>query len=114
VDLHLPLFHIVCIFPNFFSKIIDVYYHFNMDLIFTERSKQIANLILVVLMIGAIYAHWAVDDKLERSAPALVFFFMLTCRLVVEWQVSRKAATPKASATNETSTEAIKKSGKNE
>ena len=68
-------------------------------------------------MIGAIYAHWAVDDKLERSAPALVFFFMLTCRLVVEWQVSRKTATPKASvtsATNETSTEASKKSGKNE
>lgn len=42
-------------------------------------------------MIGAIYLHWAVDDKLERSAPALVFFFMLTCRLVVEWQIQRQA-----------------------
>ena len=42
-------------------------------------------------MIAAISLHWAVDDKLERSAPALVFFFMLTCRLVVEWQIQRQA-----------------------
>lgn len=58
---------------------------------FSELTKQIANYVLLTLMIGAIYSHWMVDDKLERSAPALVFFFMLSCRLVVEWQLSRKA-----------------------
>ena len=57
----------------------------------TERTKQVANVILLLLMLGAILLHWMVDDKLERSAPALVFFFMLTCRLVVEWQLQRQA-----------------------
>ena len=56
-----------------------------------ERTKQVANVILLMLMVGAIFLHWMVDDKLERSAPALVFFFMLTCRLVVEWQLQRQA-----------------------
>ncbi|XP_046460337.1 novel acetylcholine receptor chaperone-like [Daphnia pulex] len=65
-----------------------------------RRTKQVANWILLSLMIGAISLHWAVDDKLERSAPALVFFFMLTCRLVVEWQIQRqdKAEAAKAAA----------------
>ena len=55
-------------------------------------------------MIGAIYLHWMVDDKLERSAPALVFFFMLSCRLVVEWQVNRQAAIkPETETMNATS-----------
>lgn len=31
-----------------------------------------------------------VDDMLERTAPALVFMFMLTGRLVVYWQVQRR------------------------
>nr|CAG4638847.1 EOG090X0IKQ [Cyclestheria hislopi] len=56
-----------------------------------KRIKQLANVILVVLMLGAIYSHWMVDDKLERCAPALVFFFMLSCRLIVEWQLHRKS-----------------------
>ncbi len=60
-------------------------------LYFPGRIKQVANWILLSLMIAAISLHWAVDDKLERSAPALVFFFMLTCRLVVEWQIQRQA-----------------------
>lgn len=49
-----------------------------------------ANVILLFLMICAVYLHWAVEDKLERTAPAIVFFFMLTCRLVVEWQIHRQ------------------------
>lgn len=55
-----------------------------------KRIKQVANIILLSLMVSAIWLHWMVDDKLERSAPALVFFFMLTCRLVVEWQLARQ------------------------
>nr|CAG4635189.1 EOG090X0IKQ [Alona affinis] len=64
-----------------------------------KRTKQVANVILLTLMVAAIWLHWMVDDKLERSAPALVFFFMLTCRLVVEWQVQRQVkADAKAAA----------------
>nr|CAG4644451.1 EOG090X0IKQ [Lepidurus arcticus] len=56
------------------------------------KAKQVANVILIILMIGAVYSHYMVDDRFERMAPALVFFFMLTCRLVVDWQLSREIA----------------------
>lgn len=54
--------------------------------------KELANVILLILMIGATYTHYAIGDKFERTAPAIVFTFMLTCRLVVYWQVRRKLA----------------------
>jgi hypothetical protein len=61
-------------------------------------------------MLMAVYSHYMVNDKFERIAPALVnillsystktsnktnftfqvFFFMLVCRLVVDWQLRRK------------------------
>lgn len=56
----------------------------------SERTKQVANVILLFLMICAVCLHWAIEDKLERTAPAIVFFFMLSCRLVVEWQLHRQ------------------------
>lgn len=52
--------------------------------------KKAANIVLLILMLGAAYSHYAVGDRFERMAPALVFTFMLTCRLVVNWQVKRK------------------------
>nr|CAG4648386.1 EOG090X0IKQ [Moina brachiata]SVE93369.1 EOG090X0IKQ [Moina brachiata] len=55
-----------------------------------KRTKQVANVILLFLMICAVCLHWAIEDKLERTAPAIVFFFMLSCRLVVEWQLHRQ------------------------
>nr|CAG4642190.1 EOG090X0IKQ [Eurycercus lamellatus] len=65
-----------------------------------KRTKQVANVVLLSLMVAAIWLHWMVDDKLERSAPALVFFFMLTCRLVVEWQLHRQAKAEAKAASN--------------
>ncbi|KAF2364117.1 hypothetical protein FHG87_005130 [Trinorchestia longiramus] len=56
----------------------------------TSRVKQVANLTLVLMMLFATYNHWMVGDKFERIAPSLVFFFMLTCRLIVEFQIKRK------------------------
>lgn len=38
----------------------------------------------------AVYSHYMVADKLERTAPALVFLFMLSGRLVVYYQLKRK------------------------
>lgn len=40
----------------------------------------------------AVYSHYMVADKLERTAPALVFLFMLSGRLVVYYQLTRRDA----------------------
>lgn len=45
---------------------------------------------LLLLTLLAVYSHYVVSDKLERTAPSLVFFFMLTGRLVVYYQLKRR------------------------
>ncbi|XP_050694989.1 uncharacterized protein LOC126984827 isoform X2 [Eriocheir sinensis] len=62
-----------------------------------ERVKQFANLVLALMMLFARYNHWMVGDKFERLAPSLVFF-MLTCRLIAEYQIHRKEKMDKAVA----------------
>lgn len=52
--------------------------------------KNVANSILLGLMCLAVYSHHMVSDPFERSAPALVFLFMLAGRLVVWIQTSRR------------------------
>ncbi|XP_076358501.1 putative acetylcholine receptor chaperone [Tachypleus tridentatus] len=52
--------------------------------------KQVANVILLVLMLGAFYTHSMLADKFEKTAPSIVFSLMLGCRLVVFYQVRRK------------------------
>lgn len=54
------------------------------------RLKQVANIILLLLTLLMIQAHYMNSDKFDRLAPALVFFFMLSCRLIVNWQVTRR------------------------
>ncbi|KAG8186094.1 hypothetical protein JTE90_003177 [Oedothorax gibbosus] len=60
--------------------------------------KLAANIALLVLMVGASYVHAAMEDKFERTAPSIVFALMLACRLVVHWQVSRRATPPSSSS----------------
>jgi len=55
-----------------------------------HKIKNGANLCLLLLTVMAVYSHYMVADKLERTAPALVFLFMLTGRLVVYYQLTRK------------------------
>ncbi|KAJ1528767.1 hypothetical protein ONE63_007154 [Megalurothrips usitatus] len=62
-----------------------------MALIPHAKVKQAANVVLILLMLVAVYSHYMVNDKFERIAPALVFFFMLTGRMVIDWQLRRKA-----------------------
>lgn len=52
--------------------------------------KRACNAVLFLLTVLSVYSHLMVDEKFERTAPALVFFFMLSCRLVVEFQNERK------------------------
>lgn len=61
-----------------------------MALVPIDAVKQGANITLLLLMVMAVYSHYMVNDKFERTAPALVFFFMLTGRMVIEWQLKRK------------------------
>lgn len=58
----------------------------------SNSVKQGANIVLLLMMMMAVYSHYMVNDKFERIAPALVFFFMLTGRLVIDWQLRRKEA----------------------
>ncbi|XP_065172160.1 novel acetylcholine receptor chaperone, partial [Atheta coriaria] len=58
-----------------------------------HKIKNGANVCLLLLTLMAVYSHYMVDDKLERTAPALVFLFMLTGRLVVYWQVIKRNIT---------------------
>ncbi|CAG7728703.1 unnamed protein product [Allacma fusca] len=52
--------------------------------------KRAMNGILLLMNLLGVYSHFMVDEKFERTAPALVFFFMLSCRLVVEFQHEKK------------------------
>ncbi|XP_050694946.1 uncharacterized protein LOC126984821 isoform X12 [Eriocheir sinensis] len=71
-----------------------------------ERVKQFANLVLALMMLFARYNHWMVGDKFERLAPSLVFF-MLTCRLIAEYQIHRKEKMDKAAAAAKKSPAAV-------
>ncbi|QQP54240.1 Transmembrane protein 35like [Caligus rogercresseyi] len=59
-----------------------------------RKSKNIANILLLGLKTLNVYSHWAINDAFERTAPSLVFFLMLCCRLVVDWQLSKKKKEP--------------------
>lgn len=81
----------------------------------SDKVKNLSNTVLLLLMLMAVYSHYMVNDKFERIAPALVsrnvgycweisfdkwkinwngcaqvFFFMLTGRLVIDWQLRRE------------------------
>lgn len=59
---------------------------------FTDKIKNTGNIILLALMFLSVYSHYMVSDPFERCGPALVFTFMLTGRLVVWYQISRREA----------------------
>ena len=51
-----------------------------------RKVKKAANIVLLLAKVLNLYSHFAIDDPFERMAPTLVFFFMLVCRMVVDWQ----------------------------
>lgn len=52
--------------------------------------KQFANVGLLLLTLNDFYTHAAMADKFERTAPSIVFSLMLSCRLIIYWQLKRK------------------------
>lgn len=83
-------------FGQFYSNRISIskspLIRFDVIFYFADKVKNAANITLLALMLLAIYNHWMVNDAFERIGSALVFTFMLTGRLVVWYQISRREA----------------------
>jgi len=54
------------------------------------RLKQLANVILLITMLGAVYTHYTLGDKFERMAPGLAFSLLLLTRLIIHRQVTQR------------------------
>ncbi|XP_042198528.1 novel acetylcholine receptor chaperone [Callorhinchus milii] len=54
------------------------------------RPKDVANFILLLVMLAVLFFHQLVGDPLKRYAHALVFGILLTCRLLIVRQVEEK------------------------
>merc|ERR1712079_866946 len=63
-----------------------------------RKVKKAANIVLLLAKLLNLYSHFAIDDAFERMAPPLVFFFMLVCRMVVDWQYDRGSSLPQPDA----------------
>ena len=68
-----------------------------------RKVKKAANIVLLLAKLLNLYSHFAIDDAFERMAPTLVFFFMLVCRMVVDWQFVNQTQQVTTTAVNETS-----------
>ena len=64
-------------------------------LIPNRKMKKVANIVLLLTKVLNLYSHFAIEDLFERMAPTLVFFFMLVCRMVVDWQFDKTLAAEK-------------------
>jgi len=62
----------------------------NQTVLFLGRLKQLANLVLLIIMTGAVYTHFILGDKFERMAPGLVFALLLLTRLIIHRQVTQR------------------------
>ncbi|KAM9326979.1 putative acetylcholine receptor chaperone [Gastrophryne carolinensis] len=67
------------------------------------RPRDVANFILLILVLIVLFFHQLVGDPLKRYAHALVFGILLTCRLLVTRQpeeVSYEKKTIEGNGTN--------------
>jgi len=56
-------------------------------------AKELASFVLLVLMAGGFYTHYALNDSFERIAPSLIFGLLIICRLIILSQVIKKEKT---------------------
>jgi len=54
------------------------------------RLKQVANIVLLIMLGGALYTHYMSGDSMEKMTSALIFSLLLTCRFVVRLQVQAR------------------------
>ncbi|KAM4018900.1 putative acetylcholine receptor chaperone [Anomaloglossus baeobatrachus] len=60
------------------------------------RPKDVANFVLLLLVLIVLFFHQLVGDPLKRYAHALVFGILLTCRLLVSRQPEEELRDRKA------------------
>eukprot|EP00061_Rhincodon_typus_P013379 g39718.t1 len=58
------------------------------------RPKDVANFVLLLVMLAVLFFHQLVGDPLKRYAHALVFGILLTCRLLIIRQGDDKEMVP--------------------
>ncbi|XP_076467283.1 putative acetylcholine receptor chaperone [Babylonia areolata] len=56
--------------------------------------KEMSNVALLGIMLNDIYAHYSLDEGLEKMSPSIVFALLLTCRIIIYLQAL--AAEPKS------------------
>lgn len=54
------------------------------------KVKTVSNILLILSNFLQVYTQYQIGDKFEKIAPSFVFILMLTCRLIVNWQVKRR------------------------
>ncbi|RNA28299.1 transmembrane 35-like [Brachionus plicatilis] len=52
--------------------------------------KELASFLLLIVMVGGFYTHFALNDSFERIAPSLIFSLLIICRFIILYQVKRK------------------------
>lgn len=52
--------------------------------------KEVACVLLFLLLVGAGYTHYALKDPFERLSPSLSFGLLIVCRMIILYQVNRK------------------------
>lgn len=57
-----------------------------------SKVKVASNILLILSNLLQVYSQYQLGDKFEKIAPSLVFILMLTCRLIVNYQVKRRDA----------------------
>ena len=57
---------------------------------FSGPLKQIANVLLFVLMCLSAYSHFAIKDGLDKMTSEFIFGMLLACRFIVRLQVKAR------------------------
>jgi len=61
-----------------------------MLLFFTGPLKQVANILLFVLMCLSAYSHFAIKDGMDKMTSEFIFGMLLACRFIVRLQVQAR------------------------
>ncbi|XP_043913583.1 novel acetylcholine receptor chaperone [Protopterus annectens] len=75
------------------------------------KPKDVANFILLLVMLAVLFFHQLVGDPLKRYAHALVFGILLTCRLLIARQPDEQ---PEREVTFQGATEELQQSDSQE
>lgn len=57
---------------------------------FLGPLKEAANVLMILLSCLDIYSHYALDEGLDKMSLSVVFFLLLTCRLIIRLQMKAR------------------------